>query len=225
MQLRDRRATASLAACVLFLGIFVFAQGAVAQQGAAYWKFDEGSGNVAHDSSGNHNDGTIVKAAWAEGGSGKALAFHDYAAGYPAKAGSESEYVLVKYSPGLTPHKSFDVSATINVDPGFEPGLAAGIVQKGSGYGCSFRVLLRSDLHIQATVGQEHNSVVSQSAVARGKWTTIRVTYDGNQAQVFIDGKQDGSLQLSGAKLESEEDITIGTRFTGRIDEIKIQVQ
>ncbi len=51
------------------------------------------------------------------------------------------------------------------------------------------------------------------------------MTYYGNQAQVFIDGKQDGSFQLSGAKLESEEDITIGTRFTGRIDEIKIQVQ
>jgi hypothetical protein len=128
MQLRDRRATASLAACVLFLGIFVFEQGAVAQQGAAYWKFDEGSGNVAHDSSGNHNDGTIVRAAWGEGPSGKALALHDYAAGYPAKAGSESEYVLVKHSPSLTPHKSFDVSATINVGPGFEPSFAAGIV-------------------------------------------------------------------------------------------------
>jgi hypothetical protein len=45
-------------------------------------------------------------------------------------------------------------------------------------------------------------------------WTTIRVTYDGNQVQIFIDGKQDGSLQVSAAKLESEEDITIGTRFT-----------
>lgn len=225
MPLIDRRVAASLAACVLFLGPFVLAQRALAQQGAAYWKFDEGSGNVAHDSSGNHNDGTIVKAAWAEGASGKALAFRDYAAGYPSKPASESEYVLVKHSPGLTPHKSFEVSATINVDPGFEPSFAAGIVQKGSGYGCSFRVLLRSDLHIQATVGQEHNSVVSQSAVARGKWTTIRVTYDGNQVQIFIDGKQDGSLQVSGARLESEEDITIGTRFSGRIDEIKIQVQ
>ena len=164
MPLIDRRVAASLAACVLFLGPFVLAQRALAQQGAAYWKFDEGSGNVAHDSSGNHNDGTIVKAAWAEGASGKALAFRDYAAGYPSKPASESEYVLVKHSPGLTPHKSFEVSATIDVDPGFEPSFAAGIVQKGSGYGCSFRVLLRSDLHIQATVGQEHNSVVSQSA-------------------------------------------------------------
>jgi hypothetical protein len=51
----------------------------------------------------------------------------------PAKAGSESEYVLVKHSPSLTPHKSFDVSATINVGPGFEPSFAAGIVQKGFG--------------------------------------------------------------------------------------------
>jgi hypothetical protein len=70
MQLRDRRETASLATCVLFLGIFVFAQGAVAQ-GAAYWKFDEGSGNVAHDSSGNHNDGHYRKGGLGRGSLGE----------------------------------------------------------------------------------------------------------------------------------------------------------
>jgi hypothetical protein len=41
-----------------------------------YWNFDEGSGNVAHDTSGNGNDGTITGATWTTGkvGSG-ALSF------------------------------------------------------------------------------------------------------------------------------------------------------
>jgi hypothetical protein len=40
-----------------------------------YWKFDEGSGNIAHDYSGNGNDGTIYGASWTEGISGYALDF------------------------------------------------------------------------------------------------------------------------------------------------------
>ena len=33
----------------------------------AEWHFDEGSGNVVKDSSGNGNDGVIYGATWAEG--------------------------------------------------------------------------------------------------------------------------------------------------------------
>ena len=34
----------------------------------AYWKFDEGSGNIAYDSSGNGYDGAITGASWVSGG-------------------------------------------------------------------------------------------------------------------------------------------------------------
>ena len=41
----------------------------------AEWHFDEGSGSVAADSSGNGNDGVIHGATWVEGKYGKALSF------------------------------------------------------------------------------------------------------------------------------------------------------
>jgi len=41
----------------------------------AAWSFNEGSGTVAGDSSGNGNDGTIVDAVWVDGMIGKALEF------------------------------------------------------------------------------------------------------------------------------------------------------
>ncbi len=41
-----------------------------------YWKFDEGSGSVASDSSGNSYSGTIIGADWVEGISGYALEFN-----------------------------------------------------------------------------------------------------------------------------------------------------
>jgi hypothetical protein len=42
---------------------------------AAVWLFDEGSGKVAKDSSGNGNDADITNAKWADGKFGKALSF------------------------------------------------------------------------------------------------------------------------------------------------------
>ncbi|MFQ6120757.1 MAG: hypothetical protein ACE5KE_12850 [Methanosarcinales archaeon] len=41
----------------------------------AYWTFDEGSGNIAHDISGNGNDGSVYGASWTSGKVGKALDF------------------------------------------------------------------------------------------------------------------------------------------------------
>ncbi|MFQ6061937.1 MAG: hypothetical protein ACE5J9_02015 [Methanosarcinales archaeon] len=41
----------------------------------AEWHFDEGSGNIVKDTSGNGNDGTIHGAIWTTGISGKALRF------------------------------------------------------------------------------------------------------------------------------------------------------
>ena len=41
----------------------------------ASWHFDEGSGNITYDSSGNDNDGTIYGATWVDGKFGKALSF------------------------------------------------------------------------------------------------------------------------------------------------------
>ena len=41
-----------------------------------YWNFDEGSGTVAYDSSGNANNGTIINATWIQGKYGTSLEFN-----------------------------------------------------------------------------------------------------------------------------------------------------
>lgn len=41
----------------------------------AYWNFDEGTGSVVHDTSGNHYDGYINDCVWAAGMNGSGLAF------------------------------------------------------------------------------------------------------------------------------------------------------
>ncbi|HEC81507.1 MAG TPA: hypothetical protein ENI42_03665, partial [Thermoplasmatales archaeon] len=44
----------------------------------AYWKLDEGNGNIIHDCSGNGNDGIIYGAKWTSGICGNALNFDGY---------------------------------------------------------------------------------------------------------------------------------------------------
>jgi hypothetical protein len=72
--------------CLLIIVVILFATGIVTTQSYANidpktiltsLSFDEGSGTVAKDSSGNGNDGTIVGATWVNGmgGIGKALQF------------------------------------------------------------------------------------------------------------------------------------------------------
>lgn len=59
---------------LLFIPILTTAQtsynGLVAE-----WHFDEGSGNIVKDTSGNGNDGVIHGATWVDGKFGKALYF------------------------------------------------------------------------------------------------------------------------------------------------------
>ncbi|MEA3226164.1 MAG: LamG domain-containing protein, partial [Planctomycetota bacterium] len=57
----------------------------------AHWKFDEGSGDIAHDASGNGNDGTFVgDPQWAAGKTGGALEFN-----------GSSDYIEVPFSESL----------------------------------------------------------------------------------------------------------------------------
>lgn len=61
--------------CFSMLPMFTPQAKATSLPPVGYWKFDEGSGSIAHDSSGNGQDGTVYGAGWTEGISDKALQF------------------------------------------------------------------------------------------------------------------------------------------------------
>jgi hypothetical protein len=77
---------------LIFLIVSILIVG-VASSGYAdlvgHWKLDEGSGNIAHDTSGNGNDGTFVNnPTWIAGVNGAALEFHGLGA-----AGGGGDYI------------------------------------------------------------------------------------------------------------------------------------
>jgi len=58
------------------LGLFIAGQSFGTEEGlVGYWSFDEGQGNIAYDTSGMGNDGTIYGAIYVDGKVGKALSF------------------------------------------------------------------------------------------------------------------------------------------------------
>ena len=63
---------------LLVIAFFGLSAGVQAQSDdglVAEWHFDEGSGSVVEDSSGNGNDGVIYGATWVDGKYGNALSF------------------------------------------------------------------------------------------------------------------------------------------------------
>jgi len=74
----------------------------------AGWHFDEGSGSVAKDSSGNGNDGTIHGATWVDGKFGKALSFDgedDYVSVTTPLTNVENTFTMELWVYPLTTHE------------------------------------------------------------------------------------------------------------------------
>jgi hypothetical protein len=196
-----------------------------AQQIVGQWKFNDGSGSVAHDSSGRNNEAEIVGAKWTSGpspGSG-ALAFRDYATENPPSA--ERSYVRVRNSDSLSPAKRFDVAANVYIDPSFSPVFAADILEKGDGYGCSYRLLITNDFKLEAVAGNEHSALVSSTKLPLGRWFSARATYDGRTLKIYIDGKEDASIAVQTKSLASQDDLIIGRRFTGKLADIVVSAE
>ena len=96
---------------LIYLVSFVLVPGLVSNVSAelvAHWTFDEGSGDIAYDSSGNGNDGTIYGAEWDAGKYGPALLFN-----------AQDNYVEVPTSESLEIATNVTIAAWINwIDAG-----------------------------------------------------------------------------------------------------------
>jgi hypothetical protein len=196
-----------------------------AQQIVGQWKFNDGSGSVAHDSSGSNNNAEVVGAKWTSGpspGSG-ALAFRDYVTANPPP--TEQSHVRVRNSGSLNPSKGFDIAANVYIDPSFSPVSAADILEKGEGYGCSYRLLITSDFKLEAVAGNEHSTLLSSTKLSLGRWFAARATYDGRRLKIYIDGKEDASLAVQTKSLASPDNLIIGKRFTGKLAGIVVRAE
>jgi len=201
-------------------GMLALAPAAAEPTLIARWSFDgaaPGENSVAGAPSGQ-----IERAQQVEGHDGKALAFEDWSLKNYLKPDPKlASRVLVDHDPRLNPAFPFKVSAWIY--PTADPIYYGGIVEKGRGFGASYRLLLLRGLKVEASLGGKHITVRSQSPISLNAWHDVTLIADGRALTLLVDGKEAGRAAAEPAeKLASADPLVIGDRFTGRIDEVTI---
>lgn len=166
-------------------------------------------------------EGEIVNAQWVEGKQGKALAFEDYGNELLKPDSSKATYVTFEHNAALVPKSKVTITAMVMLDRE-NPFYYGGIVEKGEGFGAAYRLGVKRDRKIRASVGNKLLSVESPEALPVGEWHELTMSYDGEKLVLSIDGKEVAQKDGAVEKFENESTLELGRRLTGKIDEVKI---
>ncbi|MFQ6119136.1 MAG: LamG-like jellyroll fold domain-containing protein [Methanosarcinales archaeon] len=184
----------------------------------AEWHFDEGSGNIAKDTSGNGNDGVIHGATWVYGKFGKALRFDGV-----------DDYVEVPDSPGL------DITDAITIEAWVKPLTLTSNTYpmwKVNTYGLGYGILIiggASDKYQFAFHdGGSWQYVNTATSPTIGNWYHIVGTFDGLNIRIYVNGALENTASYSGGINPTTNTLVIGSgsptvgHFNCIIDEVRI---
>ena len=202
-----------------------------------YWKFDEGLGIMAFDSSGYGNDGELINGpSWVTGISGSALRFDGV-----------NDHVNISDSASLDITSNIRIEAWINPDVNDE---LMNIVSKRGllgnySYTLNMGVLPNLDYPENGNPGTHPGKIgflwasdgtpateqylVSNTVIPVSTWTNTTVMYNGSYVEMYINGTLDNSTAYTGSLYTGNADLFIGHAadnspyyFDGVIDEVEI---
>jgi hypothetical protein len=189
-----------------------------AQGLVGYWPFDEGSGNIARDYSGNGNNGTLVNGpTWTTGKVGGALSFD----------GVDDNVVV--------PHNlSLNITSSITIMAWIKPRTPFRDFFSKTDYDIMRIILDESGVNNVKVVytigGIEVTTLSENNVISPDTWRQITYRYNGSQTRIFIDGNPSGSpVSASGALRTNSSDIwfrwgngTYQSWYKGLIDEVRL---
>ncbi len=185
-----------------------------------YLPFEDGTGKVAEDKSGNGNDGTLEgDTKWIDGKYGKAISLNGKDSG-----------VTVPDSDSLDTPDEITVEAWLyplsaNVD-------YPEIVLKG--YGTAFELCVLKDLSVdwEFHLGGWKTINGGAGAISLKEWFHAAGTYDGKATKIYVNGVEKGTAAHSGAFGVNDDPVLVGYRlaqmqtadmfFDGIIDDVAI---
>ncbi len=187
-----------------------------------HWSFDEGSGIIAHDVSGNGNHGSLQHGpTWTTGIIGGALDLD-----------GTDDYVIVPDSPSLDiTGQALTFMAWIQ-SPGFHN--FGWIVGKGgtNWYGMVWWLLPRDNGAIRYAVksgGAAEERLDIPVGLVTDAWQHVAVVYDGSYIRFYLNGVGLDSLLQTGDLDVNNDPIVIGldgnassNHYRGKIDEVKV---
>lgn len=184
----------------------------------AAYAFNEGSGTVTSDRSGNGNTGTLSGATWTTAGhAGAALSFN-----------GTTNRVNVNNSASLGLTSGMTLEAWVY--PTALSSWRTVILKEGSG-GLVFALYAHDNVPTPAAyvrVGGVDVRVAGLSPLPLNTWTHLATTYDGTTLRLYVNGGQVGSQAASGAIQVSTGLLRLGGNavwgewLAGRIDDVRI---
>jgi len=215
---------------LISLGILLCAHvGLVGAGPVGHWRFDEGSGLVAGDSSGNNLDGNLTgDLAWVEGRIGAgALSF-----------GGTDGIVEIPDDPALDLDSTLTIATWVNAHDFFNFYFLVCKSPSGSArdnYPGNFEFRLRTadgvlEFGHQTSESEDYVFYTSSSPITTGKWHHIAVTVEkGGVVQFYINGIPAGTAaQTADFGILNDEPVRIGSRkdgysfFNGQLDDVRI---
>jgi hypothetical protein len=187
----------------------------------AWWKLDDGSGDIAVDSGPRGLDGaTIGDTTWAEGVRGGALQFD-----------GDGDYVDFGNNPDFDVAGQITISAWIKVSA-FDRKWQA-IVTKGDSSWRLQRDGSTSAIEFACTgllvSGNRYGAIHGTIEVNDGQWHHVAGTYDGAQICLYVDGALDTSVNAAGSININDQSVYIGENaekperfWNGLIDDVRI---
>jgi hypothetical protein len=219
----------------VFLALVVLLAAAVCAQAQepdllGWWKFDDGTGTIAVDSSGNGNDGTFVQdPEWVSGKFGSGLLFD----------GQGGERVALG---GLDiPSGAMTITCWFKANNLDTPGQDPRMVSKANGGGNNDHWWMFSSSRIGSdkflrfrlkTNDGQQTSEIKAGSFEVGEWIHGAIWWDGTNMKVYKNGEEVGNLAKGGTSvaLDPAVQAAIGNQpigaenrpFDGIIDEVRI---
>ena len=187
----------------------------------AWWKFDDGSGDIVADSSGNGHNGTLMgDPNWVDGIIGSALAFD-----------GDGDYVDIGKDSNFDITNQITISAWIKVSA-FDRDWQA-IIAKGDRAWRLQRNWNKSTLEFACSglvvPGTDWGQIYGNMDVNDGHWHHVAGVYDEEKLYLYTDGNLDASAEAPGNIRVDDEPVYIGensqtpNRFwNGLIDDVRI---
>jgi chitodextrinase len=210
---------AALSVVAVFLAVLAPAASAATPGLVAAYGFDDASGTVAADASGNGNAGTVLSGTWTTGKFGGALSFN-----------GTSSRVQIPGSASLNLSSAVTLEAWVFPTSLGTAWQAVAIKQqtKELTYGLYANSNVKHPAGIVYT-GSSEKTTYGPSQLPLSTWSHVAMTYDGSVLAVYVNGALVSSQLISGLMATSATGaLSIGGDtiwsewFSGKIDELRV---
>ena len=183
---------------------YVWSFTTASQYPVGWWKFDEGTGKVFYDSSGNNNHGTVLvnQGAKIDPNYVTIPNFVPGASGFALQLDGKWHTAYIPHADILKPHQQMTISMWLRADTLVKDGF---VFDKGDGgdYGASANVITVSPsvFNFRLNVDGERldaSAPVTPATFADGQWHLYTCTYDGTAMRIYKDGAVKAELPCRG---------------------------